>query len=102
MVILLDTKNNIKGVHTVFIGTIDSCVAHPRDIFKLAIKYSAKNIIVSHNHPSGNTNPSKEDITVTERLVDAGKIIGISLLDHVVIGSGTSKYVSLKEAGYIK
>jgi DNA repair protein RadC len=83
----------------VFIGSLNASIVHPREVFKEALKWSAASIIVSHNHPSGDPAPSREDIAVTKRLVEAGEIIGIECLDHLIVGDG--EFVSLKEKGYI-
>lgn len=91
-IISLDSKLKLSGYETVSLGTIDSSLLHPREVFKSAIKKAAAAIIVVHNHPSGDPTPSSEDIKITEKLSDAGKIIGIKLLDHVIIGKG--KYYS--------
>lgn len=96
--LFLNTKNRVIGKQTIFIGSLDSSVVHPREIFKEAIKRSAASIICLHNHPSGDPTPSKEDISITEILRQAGEVVGISLLDHVIIGDG--KYISLKEQRY--
>ncbi len=77
----------------------NASIVHPREVFREAVKRSAASIIVVHNHPSGDPTPSQEDIHVTRRLVECGKMIGIELIDHLVIGD--RKYVSLKEKGYI-
>jgi DNA repair protein RadC len=84
---------------TVFIGSLNASIVHPREVFKEALKRSAASIICMHNHPSGDPSPSREDIEVTKRLVECGKLIGIDLLDHIIIGE--QKYVSLKEKGYL-
>ncbi|MDQ7863259.1 DNA repair protein RadC [Peribacillus frigoritolerans] len=84
---------------TVFIGSLNASIVHPREVFKEAFKRSAASIICLHNHPSGDPSPSREDIEVTKRLVKCGKIIGIEVLDHIIIGE--HKYVSLKEKGYL-
>ena len=84
---------------TIFIGSLNHSVVHPREIFKEAIRKSAASIICFHNHPSGDPTPSKEDIEVTKRLFECGKIIGIDLLDHIILGQ--KRYVSLKEKGYL-
>jgi DNA repair protein RadC len=84
----------------VFIGTLNACAVHPREVFKPAIRESAAFIIICHNHPSGSTLPSEEDIRFTQKLVDSGKILGIEVLDHIIIGKGTT-YKSLKEEGYM-
>lgn len=98
-VIILNNKNRLLKKVTVSIGTVTEALIHPREIFREAIKEAAAAIIVAHNHPSGDAFPSKEDIETTKRIKEAGSIIGIELLDHVIIGS--SGYISLKEAGYL-
>ncbi|MET1180027.1 MULTISPECIES: DNA repair protein RadC [Bacillales] len=95
----LNTKNQVLQKTTVFIGSLNASIVHPREIFKEAFKRSAASIICLHNHPSGDPSPSREDIEVTKRLVECGKIIGIEVLDHIIIGE--HKYVSLKEKGYL-
>jgi len=95
----LNTKNQVIHKQTIFIGSLNSSIVHPREIFKEAIKRSAASIICAHNHPSGNAAPSPEDIEVTKRLQEAGYIIGIELIDHLIIGD--HQYFSLKEQGYI-
>lgn len=95
--ITLDTKNNITGIFTVSTGSLNSSIVHPREIFKRAVLQNAASIIICHNHPSGDPAPSQEDINITKRIYDAGKILGIELLDHVIIGD--NEYTSLKEKG---
>jgi DNA repair protein RadC len=95
----LNTKNQIIARETIFIGSLNASIVHPREVFKEAFRRSAASIICLHNHPSGDPAPSREDIDVTKRLVECGKIIGIELLDHIIIGE--HKYVSLKEKGYV-
>lgn len=95
--ITLDIKNNITGIFTVSTGSLNSSIVHPREIFKRAVLQNAASIIICHNHPSGDPAPSQEDIDTTKRIYDAGKILGIELLDHVIIGD--NKYTSLKERG---
>jgi DNA repair protein RadC len=97
--ITLNTKNIVLAIDTVSIGNLNSSPVHPRELFKLPIKRSGAAVIVSHNHPSGDPTPSKEDIEVTKRLAEAGKLLGIDIYDHIIIGS--QKYVSLKEQGII-
>ena len=97
--LLLNVKNQILYQKTIFIGSLNSSIVHPRELFREAIKRSAASIIVCHNHPSGNPEPSPEDIEVTNRLQEAGYIIGIELVDHIIIGN--HNYVSLKEKGYL-
>jgi len=96
VVMCLDTKNNINSLNVVSTGTLNSAMVHPREVFKTAILSNANSIILAHNHPSGDPTPSREDVTVTQRLVEAGKLLGIEVLDHVIIGDG-DKYISFKE-----
>lgn len=97
--LFLNTKNQVIHRQTIFIGSLNASIVHPREVFREAIKRSAASIIVAHNHPSGDPTPSQEDIQVTKRLADTGKLIGIEVLDHLIIGDG--KFVSLKEKGYL-
>lgn len=98
VVLLLDTKNHLIASPAVSVGTLSSSIVHPREVFKPAVKAGAANIILTHNHPSGSVRSSTEDRTVTNRLVEAGEIFGITVLDHVIIGDG---YLSMKESGDI-
>ena len=93
----LNTKNQIIKKEVIFKGSLNSSVAHPREIFKAAIKYSSARLIIAHNHPSGNPEPSEADLSFTKRMVEAGNIIGIELLDHFIVGE--ESYISLKEYG---
>lgn len=95
--LLLNTKNEIIKKETIFKGSLNSSVAHPREIFKAAIKCSAARLIIAHNHPSGNPEPSDADLSFTQRMSEAGRLIGIELLDHFIIGDNS--YISLKEMG---
>ncbi|WP_407269602.1 DNA repair protein RadC [Radiobacillus sp. PE A8.2] len=97
--LFLNTKNQILHRQTIFIGSLNASIVHPREVFREAVKRSAASIICAHNHPSGDPSPSQEDIHVTKRLAECGKMIGIELLDHLVIGD--KKFVSLKEKGYL-
>lgn len=97
--LLLDTKNGLLRVQTVSVGTLDASLVHPREVFKAAIAASAAGVVIVHNHPTGDPTPSREDIEVTRRLSDAAQVIGISLVDHVIIGD--SRWVSLKREGLI-
>ncbi|KHF28037.1 hypothetical protein LR68_03097 [Anoxybacillus sp. BCO1] len=99
VVLYLNTKNQVMHKKTVFIGSLNASIVHPREVYKEAIKRSAASIICIHNHPSGDPTPSREDIEVTRRLVECGRLVGIELLDHLIIGDKT--YVSLKEKGYV-
>lgn len=93
--ILLNTKNKVISVEDISVGSLNTSIVHPREVFKPAIKRSSASIILAHNHPSGDPTPSREDLEVTRRLKDAGKIIGIEVLDHIIFGDNC--YVSLKE-----
>ncbi|WP_174730248.1 RadC family protein [Mesobacillus harenae] len=95
----LNTKNQVVHKQTIFIGSLNASIVHPREVFKEAVRRSSASIICLHNHPSGDPSPSREDIEVTKRLAECGKIIGIELLDHLIIGE--NKFVSLKEKGYV-
>lgn len=95
-VLILNTKNKIVAVHEVSRGTLNSSMVHPREVFKPAVLHNAAGIICFHNHPSGDTEPSEEDIEFTKRLVKAGKIMGIVVVDHIIVGDG---YTSLRDRG---
>ena len=95
--LLLDTKGKVIRHITVSVGGLDMSVVHPREVYKDAITSSAASLIVAHNHPSGDPTPSEEDRRVTRRLAEAGQLLGIELLDHLVIGDG--RWVSLKQQG---
>ncbi|HPV97425.1 MAG TPA: DNA repair protein RadC [Spirochaetota bacterium] len=98
-VFILNNKNSILKKTTVSVGTVTEALVHPREIYREAIREAGASIIVAHNHPSGVLVPSREDIAATKRIKEAGVIIGIELLDHVIIGQ--SSYLSMKEAGYL-
>jgi DNA repair protein RadC len=97
--ILLNTRNKIIGLSTVSIGTLNASLVHPREVFKDAIRHSASSVVIAHNHPSGDPEPSEEDLKITRRLVESGKILGIEVLDHIIIGKDT--FVSLKTRGLL-
>lgn len=97
-IILLNTKCKVIGMRMISEGSLSSSIVHPREVFKEAIMQSAHSIIAIHNHPSGDTMPSKEDIAITKRLKEVGETVGIPMLDHVIVGS--QGYKSLKEEGY--
>jgi DNA repair protein RadC len=96
-ILILNTKNKVVAAHEVSRGTLNSSMVHPREIFKPAVLHNAAGIICFHNHPSGDTVPSKEDIEVTERLVAAGEILGIIVMDHIIVGD--DDYISLRDIG---
>jgi len=95
--LFLNTKNRVIFKEIISIGSLNAAIVHPREVFRAAIKHCSASLICSHNHPSGDSTPSPEDIELTKRLVSAGEIVGIEVLDHIIIGG--SSYVSLKEQG---
>ncbi|MFH0947213.1 MAG: DNA repair protein RadC [Planctomycetota bacterium] len=99
IVLLLDGKNRLLREERVSEGSLTSSIVHPREVFAPAIRESAAAIIVAHNHPSGDPSPSREDLEVTARLVEAGRLIGITVLDHVILGD--PEFVSLRERGFL-
>ena len=99
IVACLNTKNEPTNISVVAVGTLNKAIVHPREVFKTAILSNAAGIMAFHNHPSGETTPSQQDIQLTNRLYEAGELIGIKLLDHLIIGDGT--FTSLKEKGYL-
>ena len=99
MIACLNTKNEPTNISVVADGTLNKAIVHPREVFKTAILSNAASIIAFHNHPSGETTPSQQDIQLTNRLYEAGELLGIKLLDHLIIGDGT--FTSLKEKGYL-
>ena len=100
IVCCLDTKNQPLSISVVSMGILNSSLIHPREIFKTAILTNAASLILYHNHPSGETEPSTEDINITKRIKEAGVLIGIELIDHIIIGS-EGRYLSLKEEGLL-
>lgn len=97
--LFLNTKNHLLAQETLSMGSLNASIVHPREVFRAAIKRSSASIICVHNHPSGDPTPSPEDIALTHRLVEAGSIIGIEVLDHVIIGD--QRFLSLKEQGFM-
>ena len=97
-VVLLNTKNQVMGIRQVYVGNVNTSVIRGAEIYRPAIRENYPAIIVVHNHPSGDPTPSSEDVAVTRQLVEAGKLLDIDLLDHIVIGSG-NRFTSLKEHG---
>ena len=98
-IISLTTRNNLISADKVSIGTLSASLAHPREVFLSAIKNSASSVIVVHNHPSGDPQPSEDDLKITKRLVDAGKILGIDVVDHIIVSR--TNYFSFKDKGLI-
>ena len=99
MMLALDTKNKVIGIFEISRGSLNASIIHPRDVFQRAILVNAASVILVHNHPSGDPTPSPEDVALTKKLVEAGRIMDITVLDHVVVGEGS--YVSLKEQGQL-
>jgi DNA repair protein RadC len=99
VVLLVNTRRRVKGHCFVSIGTLDTVVVHPREVFRIAVAAAAAAVILLHNHPSGEPQPSEADVKVTRDLVRAGQLLKIEVLDHVIIGN--PKHCSLRELGYI-
>ncbi len=97
--VLLNTKNHVLKTVEISVGSLDASLVHPRECFRPAVAASAASIILMHNHPSGDPEPSADDINITKRLKETGKVLGIEVLDHIIFGAG--KYVSLKEKGLL-
>lgn len=96
--ICMNTKNKVIGVFEISHGSVNASIVTPREVFQKALLANAVSIILMHNHPSGDCTASREDIEVTKRLVEAGKIVGVEVLDHIIVGD---RYSSLKEKGYL-
>ena len=99
-VIVLNTKNHVLGIEEISVGTLSASLVHPREVFQAVLKYPASAFTIFHNHPSGDPSPSREDIAVTERLVKSGKVLGIDLLDHIILGK--ENFLSMKEEGMVQ
>jgi len=97
LAVCLDTRNHLIKLAEISVGSLDGSLVHPREVFKEAISATACSVILVHNHPSGETEASEEDIRVTKRLAEVGELVGISVLDHIIIGN--KSYASLKKAG---
>jgi len=96
LAIYLNVKNEPNAIHTVSIGSLNSSIVHPREVYKGALMSNAASVIFAHNHPSGNPEPSQNDKNMTKRLIEAGEILGITTIDHLIIG-GDEEYFSFKE-----
>ena len=96
----LDTKNRVNGIFEVSRGSLNASIVHPREVFKRALLQNANSVICMHNHPSGDPTPSTEDINITNRLIKAGDLLGIRVLDHIIIGD-ESNYISFKQKNFI-
>ena len=98
-VVLLNTKNRVIGMTTVYVGNVNSIVIRPAEVFLQAVRRNAPSLIVAHNHPSGDVSPSPDDISISRTLLQAGQTLGIEVLDHIIVGKG--HYLSLKEQGHM-
>jgi DNA repair protein RadC len=98
-VLLLNTKKELIAQVTVSVGTLDASLMHPREVFREAIRQNAAGILLAHNHPSGNPHPSPEDVRLTQQLGQAGKLLGIEVVDHLILGNG--RWVSLRKKGLL-
>ena len=96
-ILCITTKHRVIGYHEVSRGTLDATLVHPREVFKVALLANAAAIILTHNHPSGDPSPSPDDVQLTRRLVDAGALLGVEVLDHIIVGDG--RYYSFNETG---
>ncbi len=101
LVASLNTKNQVNALHRCHVGSVNRSVVHAREVFKSAILNNATSVVVAHQHPSGDPEPSNEDIEMTNRLVEAGEIIGIIVMDHIIVAPETRDYTSFREEGYI-
>jgi len=99
VVVCLDTKNQPTALNVCHVGSLNSSIVHPREVMKPAILSNAAGILIGHNHPSGNPEPSQEDINVTKRLKEVGEVMGIDLLDHIILGEDS--FTSLREKGHM-
>lgn len=97
LIVLLSARNTVIGIETVSVGSLNASIVHPREVFKPAIEQSAASILLAHNHPSGMTDPSDDDLALTRRLVQVGELVGITVLDHMICGD--NGFTSLKQQG---
>ncbi|MHB9026427.1 MAG: JAB domain-containing protein [Armatimonadota bacterium] len=97
VILLLDTRHNLRGIHVVSIGSLNASIVHPREVFKPVLLANCAGIVMGHNHPSGDPDASSEDLALTSRIKQGGELLGISVLDHIILGQDT--FVSLKDRG---
>jgi len=97
----LNSRNRLKGWQIITQGTLDSSLAHPREVYRPAVVMAAGAVVIAHNHPSGDATPSAEDLAVTRQIIAAGLVLGIPCLDHVIIGHGAPGFLSLRESGAV-
>jgi len=101
-VLALNAKNNLINRYMVSVGIVDASLVHPREVFRQAIMENASNIVVTHNHPSGDSTPSAEDVRITRQIIEAGRVVGITVQDHVIIGRESDSgrgFLSMRESG---
>lgn len=101
----LDTKYKLIDKHMISLGIVDACLVHPREVFRCAITDGAAAVVLAHNHPSGDPTPSREDIKITRQMIEAGRIMDIQVLDHIVLGRPSDQnpagFISLRESGLV-
>jgi len=97
--ILLSARNTVIGIETISVGSLNASIVHPREVFQPAVAQSAASLILAHNHPSGNPDPSDDDLALTRRLVSVGDLMGIPIVDHLIVAGGG--FLSLKQQGYL-
>jgi DNA repair protein RadC len=102
LVLMLNTRNRVIDVTVVTRGLVNQCQVHAREVFRPAIVANASGVILAHNHPSGDFTPSSEDLVITRMLIEAGKVLGIEVLDHVIVANGNPSYVSLRDNCLVK
>jgi DNA repair protein RadC len=100
-VFLLDSQNGVNAYHEVSVGSLSASIVHPREVFRAAILGGAAHLILVHNHPSGDTTPSKEDIHLTRQLVEGARLLGLKIHDHVILGNGSGEHLSLAARGLL-
>jgi len=100
-VAMVDSRNQLRRLHVVSIGSMNASIVHSREVFRPAIKHGAVSILLLHNHPSGDPTPSPDDIALTKRMREVGEVVGIEVLDHIILG-GSGRYCSLKSRGYMR
>ena len=100
VIAMLTTRHRVFGLHTVSVGCLTASLVHPREVFKPAILSGCAGLVISHNHPSGDPEPSAEDLALTRRLAAAGSLLGIEILDHLVIGEA-GRFVSFRQRGFL-
>lgn len=98
--ITLNTRNRITGISTISVGTLNASLVHPREVFREAIQRAASTVVLAHNHPSGNPEPSDDDIALTRRLCESGRLLGIEVIDHIIVAA-RDEFVSFKARGLI-